>query len=96
VAQWVLRQVCLTWKSDLAACRAWRANPTTFLGHPRLPQYLDKQGRNLLTYTEQAISIVKIRQGVVDLSGMTIADKTRQQLPHKCESCPMAITTRLR
>src|SRR5215831_131528 len=56
VAQWVLRQVTLAWKSYFAACAAWEANPSRFLGHPKLPKYLDKRGRNLLTYTEQAIS----------------------------------------
>ncbi len=56
VAQWVLKQVCFAWKSYFAACAAYQAKPWSFLGHPKLPKYLDKQGRNLLTYTEQAIS----------------------------------------
>src|SRR5215469_6405070 len=51
VSQWVLKQVTLAWKSYQAACTAWKADPSRFLGHPRLPKYLDKQGRNLLTYT---------------------------------------------
>src|SRR5262245_17042554 len=58
VAQWVLKQVCFAWKSYGAAAVAYRAHPGKFLGHPRLPTYLDKRGRNLLTYTEQAISKV--------------------------------------
>ena len=56
VAQWVLKQVAFAWKSYLAACAAWAVDPSRFLGHPKLPKYLPKQGRNLLTYTEQAIS----------------------------------------
>ncbi len=83
VAQWVLKQVTLAWKSYTAACAAWNVDPSKFLGHPKLPKYLDKQGRNLLTYTEQAISRVKIRAGVVGLSGTTIAVKTRQQAPQQ-------------
>src|SRR5689334_14699905 len=47
VAQWVLRQVCLAWKGYFAACTAYQANPGVFQGHPKLPKYLDKQGRNL-------------------------------------------------
>jgi putative transposase len=31
VAQWVLRQVALAWKSYFAACAAWEANPSRFL-----------------------------------------------------------------
>ncbi len=56
VAQWVLKQVCLAWTSYFAACREWEVNPKKFQGHPKLPKYRDKQGRNLLTYTIQAIS----------------------------------------
>src|SRR5215467_15915379 len=55
VAQWVLRQVALAWTSYFAACQAWQADPAQFLGHPKLPKYLSKQGRNLLTYTTPAI-----------------------------------------
>jgi putative transposase len=56
VAQWLLRQVALAWKSYCAACAAWETNPSRFLGHPKLPKSLDQRGRNLLTDTEQAIS----------------------------------------
>jgi putative transposase len=61
VSQWVLKQACLAWKSYTAACIAWKADPSRFLGHPKLPKYLDKQGRNPPTYIEQAISKAKIR-----------------------------------
>jgi putative transposase len=56
VAQWVVNQICLAWMSCFAACREWEVNPKKFLGHPKLPEYLPKRGRNLLTYTAQAIS----------------------------------------
>src|SRR5262245_41720958 len=78
VAQWVLRQVALAWKSYFAACAAWEANPSRFLGHPKLPKYLDKRGRNLLTYTEQAISHAPKHRGYVVPSGLDIRVATRQ------------------
>lgn len=78
VAQWVLKQVTIAWKSYLAACAAWEANPSRFLGHPRLPKYLPKQGRNLLTYTEQAISRAPKNRGYVVPSGLDIRVQTRQ------------------
>ncbi len=78
VAQWVLRQVALAWKSYFAACAAWEANPSRFLGHPKLPKYLDKRGRNLLTYTEQAISRSSKNRGYVVPSGLDIRVETRQ------------------
>ena len=56
VAQWVLKQVCAAWDSYVAAVAEWEKHPAKFLGHPKLSKYLDKQGRNLLVYTAQAIS----------------------------------------
>ncbi len=78
VAQWVLKQVALAWKSYFAACAAWEADPSHFLGHPKLPKYLDKRGRNLLTYTEQAISHAPMNRGYVVPSGLPIRVETRQ------------------
>lgn len=78
VAQWVLKQVALAWKSYFAACAAWEADPSHFLGHPKLPKYLDKQGRNLLTYTEQAISRAPKNRGYVVPSGLNIRVQTHQ------------------
>src|SRR5262245_50396778 len=48
VAQRVLRQVCLAWRSYFTTCREWEANPWKFQGHPKLPKDHEKQGRNLL------------------------------------------------
>jgi putative transposase len=78
VAQWVLRQVTLAWKSYFAACAAWEADPSRFVGHPKLPKYLDKRGRNLLTYTEQAISRAPKHRGYGVPSGLDIRVETRQ------------------
>jgi putative transposase len=78
VAQWVLRQVTLAWKSYFAACAAWEADPSHFRGHPKLPKYLAKQGRNLLTYTEQAISRAPRNRGHVVPSGLDIRVETRR------------------
>ncbi len=78
VAQWVLKQVCGAWDSYFAALSAWKADPSRFLGRPRLPKYLDKQGRNVLTYTIQAISRPLLRLGIVQPSGLPIQVQTRQ------------------
>jgi putative transposase len=72
VAQWVLKQVCAAWDSHFAAVAEWNRNPGKFLGHPKLPKYLDKQGRNLLVYTAQAISRDPKNTGWVVPSGVPI------------------------
>jgi putative transposase len=78
VSQWVVKQVSLAWKSYFAACAAWDADPRRFLGHPKLPQYRDKQGRNLLTYTLQALSRPALRHGMIVPSGLDIQVRTHQ------------------
>ena len=78
VAQWVLKQVCAAWESYFAAFNAWKTDPSRFLGRPHLPKYLDKHGRNLLTYTIQAISRPLLRRGIIQPSGLPIQVQTRQ------------------
>jgi putative transposase len=78
VSQWVLKQLCAAWDSYFAALAAWKADPSPFLGRPRLPKYLLKQGRNLLTYTLQAISRPLLRQSIIQPSGLPIQLQTRQ------------------
>ena len=66
VAQWVLRLLEKNWQSYFATMAAWQADPSKFLGHPKLPGYKDKKrGRNLLIYTIQALSIPALRQGLI-------------------------------
>src|SRR5262249_49133308 len=90
VAQWVLKQVTFAWKSYFAACVAWEADPTRFLGHPKLPKYLHKQGRNLLTYTERAISRAPKNRGYVVPSGVDIRVHTRQTTIDQVRMVPHA------
>ena len=82
VAQWVLRLLDQNWQSFFAARAAWEVDPTKFLGLPRLPGYKDKrQGRNLLVYTIQALSLPALRDGLICPSMLAITVQTRQQ-PH--------------
>src|SRR6185369_8097102 len=57
-----------------------QADPSKFLGHPKLPGYKDKQkGRNLLVYIIQALSVPALRQGVIAPSMLGITVETQQQ-----------------
>jgi putative transposase len=79
VAQWVLRLLEKNWQSYFAALAAWQADPSKFLGRPRLPGYKDKQkGRNLLVYTSQALSAPALRAGWIVPSMLSITVKTKQ------------------
>lgn len=78
VSQWVLKQVCHDWQAFWEAHKAYKASPNKFLGRPKLPNYKDKvKGRNLLTYTIQALSRRKLRKGIIAPSQLPIAIQTR-------------------
>ena len=80
VAQQVLRKLDKNWLGYFESLKKYKANPSKFLGHPKLPKYKDKQkGRTLVTYTIQAISKKKVKQGIVSLSKTKIEVKTKQK-----------------
>ena len=78
VSQQVLRGLDKNWQSFFAASSEFKSHPDKFLGKPKIPGYKEqKKGRNLLVYTIQAISKVGLKQGLVKLSGTSIALPTR-------------------
>jgi len=77
VSQWTMKRVFQSFKDFFAASKAYKKNPNKFTGKPKLPNYKHKtKGRALLTYTIQAISKTKLRQGIIKLSGCDIEFKT--------------------
>ncbi len=78
-SQQVLMQVDHDWQSFFCAMIEWKAHPEKFRGRPRLPKYKNKeQGRNLLTYTAQALSKRALHQGIIQPSGLNIQISTCQ------------------
>jgi putative transposase len=86
----MLKQVDHDWQAYFAAKAEWEAHPEKFQGRPRLPKYKDKAaGRNLLTYTSQAISRRLLKQkGVIHPSGLDIHIKTQQKTPNQVRIAP--------
>jgi putative transposase len=75
----VLRQLDRDWRAFFAALAAWKEDLSKFLGRPRLPRYKEKQqGRNLLVYDLQAISLTGLRRGEVIPSQLGIRLQTKQ------------------
>jgi putative transposase len=75
----VLRQLDRDWRGFFAALEAWKADPSKFVGRPRLPRYKDKhQGRNLLVYDIQALSLTGLRRSEVIPSQLGISIRTKQ------------------
>lgn len=78
VSQEVLRLLDKNWKSFFEAGLAYEIAPDKFTGRPKLPRYKDKvKGRNILTYTIQAISQRWLKKGIVKLSGTEFSIKTK-------------------
>jgi putative transposase len=66
VSQQILMVLDRNWKSFLAANLAYKEHPERFLGRPKLPKYKKKEsGRNLLIYTNQALSQPQLKQGII-------------------------------
>jgi putative transposase len=79
VAQKVLDQLDQAWRSFFEARKAYRLDPSKFLGEPKLPKYKAKaKGRNVLIYTDQAISRKALKRGLICPSMLPIEVKTRQ------------------
>ncbi len=80
VSQQVLKGLDKAWKGYFAAHREWQKDPSKFLSEPKIPHYKDKtDGRNVLTYTIQAISSKLLRIGQIAPSGLSgVIIKTKQ------------------
>jgi putative transposase len=80
VSQQVLKGVDKAWKGYFAAHIEWVKDPSQCLSEPKIPRYKDKTGgRNVLTYTIQAIGSKLLRIGQVALSGLkNLVLKTKQ------------------
>src|SRR5713226_714420 len=79
VAQKVLDQLDQAWRGFFEARNRYYDDPSKFLGEPKLPKYKDKsKGRNVLIYTDQAISRKRLKRGLICPSMLPIEVKTRQ------------------
>ena len=83
VSQQVLKLVDKAWKSYFQALSVWVKNPNAFKACPRCPNYLGKSelcrkdGRQVLTYTIQALSKKGLANGLIQLSGSTFECKSK-------------------
>ena len=64
ISQWVLKQVDGNFVSFFKSLKSEKVSHKV-----RIPKYLKKNGRNLLTFTNQAISTKELKRGYLKLSG---------------------------
>ncbi|MFN6518247.1 MAG: RNA-guided endonuclease InsQ/TnpB family protein [Nostoc sp. CreGUA01] len=78
VAQLVFKQVDKCFKSYQEAKKEYELKKSRFLGEPKLPKYKHKQeGRNILTFNNQAFSKKALKQGLICPSGLSVFIKTK-------------------
>lgn len=91
VSQQVLMQLSRDWKSWQKAKAEYIINPTKFKACPRIPTYKDKQyGRNLLVYTEQAISKRALKKGYINFSKTKLKITTKKRIINQVRIVPKA------
>lgn len=69
VSQQILKNLFNDWKSFFKALQAYKRNPSTFTGRPKLPSYKKKDGRIKVSYTNQTI---KFKNGILSFGGSTV------------------------
>jgi putative transposase len=82
VSQQILMLLDKNWKSFFKAVKAYKEDPSKFLGRPKLPKYKHKtEGRNILVYTIQAISRGKkgLQRGIIKPSMLPIEVQTKHK-----------------
>ena len=78
VSQLIIKQAHQTFKSYLAALKAYKKDSSKFLGRPKLPKYKHKEkGRNILIYNYQAVSKKALKSGKINPSGTNIFISTK-------------------
>lgn len=65
VSQLVLKQVADSWQSYFKALSAWKLDSSKFTGKPKMPGYIDSEGRNLIKFNSQAISKTAFKKGFI-------------------------------
>ncbi|HBE49897.1 MAG TPA: transposase [Cyanobacteria bacterium UBA11369] len=89
VSQQVLLRLHESWKSFFAATREYSKYPEKFKARPKLPGYKHKtNGRNVLTYTAQAISQKCLEQGIIHLANTNIFLTTKVQQVNQVRIVP--------
>ncbi len=87
----ILRQLDKNWRAFFAACEAYREDPSTFVGRPKLPKYKHKtQGRFLLIYDIQALSHRALARGRLRPSGLDIEVQTAHRQVKQARIVPRA------
>ena len=56
-AQWTIKKVVQSWSSFFKAMKVYKKHPEKFTGKPKIPRYMEKNGKFILIFTNQQCRI---------------------------------------
>lgn len=95
VSQQVLKLVAQNWTSFFAAREEYKVEPSKFTGEPKIPGYLEKDGRFCLIFTSQATFKKQLGQGLIRLSEIDYCFETSVKLGKVNKYCQSRIVPKL-
>ena len=95
ISQQVLKLVALSWTGYFAALVEFNQDASKFIGKPKPPKYLDKDGRFCLIFTDQATSKKEFNVGRIKLSGINYCFETNIILGQVNQYCQSRIIPKL-
>lgn len=79
VSRGVLRTLDANWKGFFAAMKSWKQDKGKFLGKPNLPKYLDKKGKFLALFFDNAI--LRPKKGKTNIGFSSLSMRLNTQIP---------------
>lgn len=95
VSQQVLKLVAQNWTGFKAASLEYKNEPSKFTGEPKIPGYLEKDGRYCLIFTSQATSRKQLGQELIKLSEIDYCFETSVKLGKINKYCQSRIVPKL-
>jgi len=95
ISQQVLKLLAQNWTAFFAALTEYQNDDSRFTGEPKPPDYLDKNGRFCLIFTQQATSKKQLGKELIKLSGLGYSFETCVKLGNINKYCQSRIVPKL-
>ena len=79
-AQWILKTLTNSWKSFFKSIKGWKKHPGKYLGMPRPPKYLEKDGEFTLIFTSAQF---KLKDGYIHFPKKTGFEPVKTSITSK-------------
>jgi putative transposase len=80
ISQLILQHVNQDFLNFFASLRAWKRDPSKFLGKPHIPHYKEKDGRCSVSFNIQSMSKRTFNKGILQLSSLFLSLKLQHPI----------------